>query len=113
MKLLSVLILPVLALAPLAAPAQTKTSRLANAIAVIVNDAVITYADIEQFIAPAMDVLIRQYASQPKVLEERLAAARQDGTEQLVERQLILSDWQSSGFALPESILNDEINDRI
>lgn len=100
-------------LAPLASPAQPSKSRLANAIAVIVNDAVITYADIEQFIAPAMDVLIRRYNSQPKVLEEKLAEARQKGTEQLVERQLILSDWKTSGYNLPESILDDEINDRI
>jgi len=113
MRIVSLLILALLLVATAVAPAQTSKSRLANAVAVIVNDAVITYADIERFIAPAVEVLLRQYGNQPKVLEEKLAAARHDGTQQLVERQLILGDWTSSGYSLPESILEDEINDRI
>jgi len=87
--------------------------RLANAIAVIVDDAVITFADVEMFIAPAVDVLLRQYGNNPKVLEEKLMAVRRDGTEQLVERQLILADWGKSGFQLPDSVIEDEINDRV
>jgi peptidyl-prolyl cis-trans isomerase SurA len=87
--------------------------RLANAIAVIVDDAVITYADVEMFIAPAVDVLLRQYGNNPKVLEEKLMAVRRDGTEQLVERQLMLADWSKSGFQLPDSVVEDEINDRV
>ena len=88
-------------------------SRLANAIAVIVDDAVITFVDVEQFIAPAVDVLLRQYGNNPKVLEEKLMAVRRDGTEQLVERQLIIADWNKSGFQLPDSVVEDEINDRV
>jgi parvulin-like peptidyl-prolyl isomerase len=88
-------------------------TRLANAIAVIVDDAVITYADVEMFISPAVDVLLRQYGNNPKVLEEKLMAVRRDGTEQLVERQLILADWTKSGFQLPDSVVEDEINDRV
>ena len=93
--------------------AQETKTRLANAIAVIVDDAVITYADVEMFIAPAVDVLLRQYGNNPKVLEEKLMAVRRDGTEQLVERQLILADWNKSGFQLPDSVIEDEINDRV
>jgi len=94
------------------AAAESK-QRLANAIAVIVDDSVITYADVESFIAPAVEVLLRQYGNQPKVLEEKLMAVRRDGTEQLVERQLILADWVKEGLQLPESVVDDEINDRI
>ncbi len=88
-------------------------TQLANAVAVIVNDAVITYTDIERYIEPSMELLYRQYGDKPQVLDEKIAAARQDGTEQLVERQLILSDWKTSGYNLPESILDDEVRDRI
>lgn len=88
-------------------------TQLANAVAVIVNDAVITYADIERYIEPSMELLYRQYGDKPQVLDEKLAAARQEGTEQLVERQLILSDWKTSGYSLPESILDDEVRERV
>jgi peptidyl-prolyl cis-trans isomerase SurA len=112
----ALVVLPVVLLcltAPRGAAAAQAPSRLANAIAVIVNDAVITYADVEAFIAPAVEVLLRQYGNNPKVLEEKLMAVRRDGTEQLVERQLILADWEKSGFQLPDSVVEDEINDRI
>src|SRR5437867_7283984 len=88
-------------------------TQLANAVAVIVNDAIITHADILKYIEPAMDILVRQYGNQPQVFDEKLAAAQKDGTERLVERQLILSDWKTSGYNLPESILDDEVKDRI
>ena len=107
------ILLTVLALAcvlPGRAPAKPQ---LANAVAVIVNDAVITYTDIERYIEPSVELLYRQYGDKPALLEEKLATARQEGTEQLVERQLILSDWKTSGYNLPESILDDEVRDRI
>jgi parvulin-like peptidyl-prolyl isomerase len=107
------LILSLLLAAALGATTTEPKPRLANAIAVIVDDAVITYADVEMFIAPAVDVLLRQYGNNPKVLEEKLMAVRRDGTEQLVERQLILADWTKSGFQLPDSVVEDEINDRV
>jgi parvulin-like peptidyl-prolyl isomerase len=95
------------------AAALESRPRLANAIAVIVDDAVITYADVEAFIAPAVDVLLRQPVSNPKVLEDKLLEVRRSGTEQLVERQLILADWARSGFQMPDSVIEDEINDRV
>lgn len=103
-------LLAITCLLPGNAPAKTE---LANAVAVIVNDAVITYIDIERYIEPSMELLYRQYGDKPQVYEEKVAAVRHDGTEQLVERQLILSDWKTSGYNLPESFLDDEVRDRI
>jgi hypothetical protein len=37
----------------------------------------------------------------------------EDGINQLVERQLILSDFKNSGGSLPESIIDEEINREI
>ena len=86
---------------------------LVNGVAVIVNDKVITYQDIEIFVTPEMELLERQYFTQPETLEKKKAALRADGLQQLVERQLILHEFKTAGYMLPESYLNDVVNERI
>ena len=115
MRRLTALFALTLLVPPLAARAQSTStkSRLANAIAVIVNDSVITYADIEQSIASSVEMAIKTHGRNQKAVEEEIARARQAGIEQLVERELILGDWKTGGFALPEKILEEEVNDRI
>jgi peptidyl-prolyl cis-trans isomerase SurA len=88
-------------------------AELVNGIAVIVNDAIVTYKDVQGYVFPVMGLLRRQYGSQPAVLEQKLNEAERDGTEQLVERQLILYDFKTAGYNLPESIIDDEIQDNI
>jgi peptidyl-prolyl cis-trans isomerase SurA len=92
---------------------STAQARLANAVAVIVNDAIITYADIQRTIAPAMEVLVRQYGNNREVLEAKLAEARQSGTDDLIIRRLVLDDFKKAGYNLPESLIEDEIRNRI
>jgi peptidyl-prolyl cis-trans isomerase SurA len=88
-------------------------ARLANAVAVIVNDAIITYADIQRTIAPAIEVLVRQYGNNREALESKLAEARQNGTDDLIIRRLVLDDFKKAGYNLPESLIEDEIRNRI
>ncbi len=88
-------------------------AELVNGIAVIVNDAIVTYQDVKESVAPGLELLMRQYRTQPQVLEQKVNEAERDGTEQLVERQLILHDFKTAGYNLPESIIDDEIQDRI
>lgn len=85
-----------------------------NGIAVIVNEAIITRQEVNQFVGPAVEVLQRQYlATQPDVYRQKLDDALHDGTEQLKERQLILHEFKTAGYNLPESIIEDTIRDRI
>ena len=84
-----------------------------NAIAVIVNDAIVTMDEVEGPIAPEIDLLIRQYRTQPKILEEKVGKLKENRTELLVEHQLILHDFKTAGYNLPESIIDEEIQDRI
>jgi parvulin-like peptidyl-prolyl isomerase len=86
---------------------------MANGVVAVVNDAVITWKDVEQYVAAAMDVLQRTYYNQPAVLERRLQQARQEGVEQLVERKLILHEFKSAGYNLPDSIIEDRVKARI
>jgi len=93
----------------LTASAQT---RLLNGIAVIVNDAVITYSEVEDFAGPAIDA-VRRSATSPALMQQKMTQIQDDALQQLVERQLILNDYKVSGYSLPESIIDDEINLRI
>jgi parvulin-like peptidyl-prolyl isomerase len=92
------------------APAQQAIS---DGIAVIVNDAIITYQDVVTYIRPAVDLLRSQYGRQPAVFEQKLTEVRADGTEQLIERQLILNEFKTAGYQFPESIIEDNIQERI
>ncbi len=86
---------------------------IVNAIAVIVDDGVITYKDVQSLVNPAVDLLRRQYEQQPAVYKQKVLEAQRDGIEQLVEHQLILRDFKSAGYAFPESIIEEYVKDRI
>jgi peptidyl-prolyl cis-trans isomerase SurA len=87
--------------------------QLRNGIAAIVNDAIITRLDLEQYTAQAIDLLQRSYRGQPEVYRQRRDEAIKDGLDQLVERQLILDDFKSLGGILPESVIDDRIKEII
>jgi parvulin-like peptidyl-prolyl isomerase len=95
------------------APTLSAEPIVTDGIAVIVNDTIITYQDVEQSAGQAIDILIRQYRSQPEVLRQKIAEARAEATDILVERQLILHEFQTAGYNFPESIIEDSIQERI
>lgn len=84
-----------------------------NGLMVIVNQEVITLKDVMQYVAPAVEVLMRTYGNQPEVLRQKIQEAQRDGVEQLVERKLILHEFERSGFNLPDSIVDDRVKERI
>ncbi len=86
---------------------------LVNGIVAIVNDTVITYDQVERGIAPVAELYLRQYRGQPQVLEQKLQELRAQQIEELVERQLILSDFKSAGYNLPENFIDDAVKREI
>ncbi len=84
-----------------------------NGIAAIVNEAIITRQEVNEYIGSSEEVLRRTFARDPDELERRLSKMREDGTEQLIERQLILHEYKTAGYNYPESIIEDRIQDRI
>ena len=85
---------------------------LINGVAVIVNEKIVTYQEVERFVSPAVDVLENQFRNQPQLLRQRLTDLHRDGTEQLVERLLILHEFKTAGYNLPESIIDDTVKER-
>jgi peptidyl-prolyl cis-trans isomerase SurA len=60
-----------------------------------------------------LEVARRQARGDRDVFVKKYNEVMADSLEQLVERQLILRDFEASGFNLPESIIDEAIQDRI
>jgi len=103
--------IPVLAVA-VCVPAFSR-AEVADGIKAVVADHVITFAEVEDITRPAADSLRRQYAGQPDVFEEKLNQAIVDSTRLLVERALILHSFEADGYHLPDSVIEQSVQDRI
>jgi len=93
--------------------APSARAELVNGVYVIVNDSVITSQEVESAIAPLVEMLARQYRNDPRTFQEKLQQTRQAKIEELVERELILHEFKTAGYHLPESVIDDAIQDRI
>ncbi len=83
-----------------------------NGIQAIVGDAIITFQQVQLFAAPGLDFLDRQYRNRPEYRQKQLELIN-DSLKALVRRQLILQDFNASGFNLPESIIDEIVQDKI
>lgn len=91
-------------------------AELADGILAIVNNSVITREQVADYVAPAIDALRQQYASPADVsgdLEQKASDVFNDGLEQLIERQLILHDFDVEGYKMPDSYVDQLVQDRI
>ncbi len=94
----------------LAAPAGAAT---ANGIEAIVHDAVVTYHEVNALTEQTADRLISAYRSQPAVLEKELQKMRDENREKLIRDQLILHEFKTAGYSLPDSLLDELVKERI
>ena len=88
-------------------------AELADGVKAVVNDHVITYAEVEDYARDAANALRQQYASQPDVFQQKLNELLNDSLDQLVERQLILHSFDTEGYKLPDSAVDEIVQDRI
>jgi peptidyl-prolyl cis-trans isomerase SurA len=91
-------------------------AELQNGIAVIVNQDIITIKDIRNALMDDIEFLERRYSSQPAVLDQKLKELQQSKTEELVELNLILQEWEEykkKGANIPESFFENRLNEDI
>src|SRR5436190_6708938 len=81
---------------------------LRNGIVAIANEAIITAQDVEMASAQVVESAARSYGRGSPQFRVKWNEARNDAVEQLVERQLILADFNTGGRVLPESIIDDQ-----
>jgi len=104
------LILPLAVASGLAFSAHAE---LADGVQAIVDNTVITYGQVEEFTAPVVDTLRREYAGQPEAYDKALNDALKDSLEQLIERQLILHSFDTEGYKLPDSVIDNAFQDQM
>ncbi|WP_370519034.1 hypothetical protein, partial [Micromonospora sp. AMSO12t] len=71
------------------------------------NDAVITYQELESLNQQTADLVARKYAASRSLLEQKLTEMQTENLDKLVEQQLILHEFKTAGYSLPDSVLND------
>lgn len=103
--------IPVLAVA-VCAPVFSRADTI-DGIKAVVSDRVITVAEVEDFTRTAADALRRQYAGEPDVFADKLNDALNDSLGTLVERALILHSFEVDGYKLPDSVVDQVVQDRI
>jgi peptidyl-prolyl cis-trans isomerase SurA len=85
-----------------------------NGIAARVNDAIITFQQIEGEMEEPERLLHSQLRNQPDVLNQRIIKLRSETVELLIERLLILHDFNNNpNYKLPENVVEEVIRRRI
>ncbi len=102
-------VLPALVAALMFAPcvARAETNRL-NGVVAIVNDSVITAQEVYAILEQELPRLRFQYANQPAKLREEYSKKEAAVLDMLIERQLVLADYKSAGFNIPETLVDDQ-----
>ncbi|HZR18890.1 MAG TPA: peptidyl-prolyl cis-trans isomerase [Verrucomicrobiae bacterium] len=88
-------------------------AELANAIQAIVNDAVITYHEVESLNQQTAPLVVTKYSNSRSLLESKIAEMQHENLDTLVEQQLILREFKTAGYSLPESVLDDLVQESI
>lgn len=95
----------------------TPTARgaFANGIRAVVHDSVITSHQVEFLTSQtrAAEELRRQYANDRETYQKKVAEVLNENMEDLVERQLIIQEFKSAGYNMPESLIDEEVQSRI
>jgi peptidyl-prolyl cis-trans isomerase SurA len=104
---MAALLLPVLVL-----PAVVR-AELASGVKAIVHDSVITYQEVELSAAPALQLAWTQNRNNPEAFNRKRAQVLGDALEELIQRKLILHDFEAAGYNLPESVIEDNVQQRI
>jgi parvulin-like peptidyl-prolyl isomerase len=101
--------------AVIGSPSQVRAaSETVNGIVAVVHDSVVTLGEVDIMTLPAQEVLVRQYRSQPELYLKKVSDARNDNLEQLLERQLILCDFNSTfSQADRQALIDKEINKEV
>jgi peptidyl-prolyl cis-trans isomerase SurA len=92
--------------------AAQEPAKLVNGVEVVVHDSIITREEVEGMTAPAAELLWRTYRSQPEVFAKKVAEARNDNLQELLERQLILRDFKT-GYNFQVDVIEKEIEKEI
>jgi peptidyl-prolyl cis-trans isomerase SurA len=90
-------------------------AELVSGISVVVNDAVITYAEIEDQVERGAATAAKVYANNPQRYDQEILKLRSQDIELLVEDKLIVHEFTTSGYTtnVLEAFIDDQIRQDI
>lgn len=97
-----------LAAVALVPPFASPATDIVDGVAAIVNDRVITYSQVKEYVQPVVAQLRRSYSGSELI--ERVKAAQRDALDGLIDRVLIVQEFNEKGYSFPDTIVNDELN---
>jgi peptidyl-prolyl cis-trans isomerase SurA len=103
----------ILLLAILTCAVPRVRAEVADGVKAVVHDSLITYLDVEDATAPVADELRRDYREQPEVFSKKLDQALDENLERLLQDQLILHEFVTAGYNIPESIIDEYVDQRV
>ena len=92
--------------------ASAELERL-NHVVAIVGETPITMGDIQRQTDPLERSIYQQYPNNPALRRQKVLEIKQQALETLVERQLILMEFDAQGYQLPEKIVDKQVQERI
>ena len=113
MKLPRLLLLVALFIAPRIQAADTVRRELVNGILVEVNGSVITFQDVLDQTHETEALLAARFASQPSNLVAEINSFRQATVERMVQGKLILQEFKTLGYQIPERYVQDQVEQDI
>ncbi len=90
---------------------QQQQSYLADGIAAVVNDKIITYVQINQQVADTVKLLRQNLQGQE--LFQHVQEAKLNVLKALIDRELIIQDFKTQGGFIPDTFTAERINDII
>lgn len=102
------------AVSMLASPTSLPAApEILNAVVAMVFETPITVDDVKLQTAPLEEELFRQFGHKPALFQQKINELRQNALERLIDRQLIIHEFETEGYSIPESVIDDQVQDRI
>lgn len=92
---------------------QPHASRIVNRVAATVNGRPITASEVRARLGPYIRELMMLYPQQGSRFNAELVKAKKEVLKELIERELVLSEFETKGYQMPESAIEEELNRRI
>src|SRR5580658_9355094 len=101
----------ILAVAVLALSGTLRAADIIDGVVAIVNSNVITYSQVMELVQPVDRELRRSFSGQE--LEDQRRKAQEDALNTLIEHALIVQEFDTKGYKIPQSYVEEQINNRI
>src|SRR4051794_9651780 len=103
----------ILSVAMVAGPLTLAHADPPNGIRAVVHDSVITHDEVEMGIETTAERLGQQFRSRPELFQTKLNELRSATLQELMDHQLILHEFKTAGYNLPESVVDELVQEQI